>query len=367
MKQRIQKIFEQTEQSINKILIKNGSQPDNNFFYLAGLTTGLHEGSIAIAEREGTLTILTSVLEEETAQQAKDAEILTYKNREELNTHLSKHINDTDHIGLNYYSLSLHDYRQLIEHNKNTDFSDVSEALHATRSIKEPEEIEIIKKACHIADQTLQELPNIIKTPLKEYELAAEINYLLQKNGADQPAFETISSFAANSSQPHYTHKEETLKSGDIVLCDFGATYHKYNSDVTRTYIYGHADAIQKEIYGIVKEAQQIGFDLLKPGVTGKEIDEAVRAHIDDSLYQGRFIHSTGHALGLDVHDPCPGINSLSTQPLQEGMVVTVEPGIYLPDLGGVRIEDDVLITANGCEVLTKTPRELIEIPISLR
>ncbi len=367
MKQRIQRIFEQTESTIDKIVIKNGSQPDSNFFYLTGLTTGLHEGSIAIAEREGALTIISSILEAETAQQAKDAEILTYTNREQLINHLSNHIKDNDHIGLNYYSLSLHDYTMLIEHNKNTEFSDVSEALHSTRSIKEPEELEIIKKACQIADLTLQELPNYIKTPLKEYELAAEINYLLQKNGADQPAFETISSFGANSSQPHYTHKEETLKSGDIVLCDFGATYHKYNSDVTRTYIYGHADAIQKEIYGIVKEAQQIGFDLAKPGITGKEIDDAVRAHIDKSLYQGRFIHSTGHALGLDVHDPCPGINSLGTQPLQEGMVVTVEPGIYLPDLGGVRIEDDVLITSNGCDVLTKTPRELIEIPTSLR
>lgn len=367
MKQRIQKIFEHTDSTINKLLIKNGSQPDSNFFYLTGLTTGLHEGSIAIADRDGQLFIISSILEAETAQQAEDAEILTYTKKEELHKHLKNCLDEDDHVGVNAYSLSLHDYKQLIEHQKTTDFSDISEALHTARSIKEQKEIELIKKACQIADNTLKELPTLIKAPLKEYELAAEINYLLQKNGADQPAFETISSFGANSSQPHYTHKEETLKAGDIVLCDFGANYHKYNSDATRTYVYGHADAIQKEIYAIVLEAQQIAFDLLKPGVTGKEIDDAVRSHIDNTLYQGRFIHSTGHALGLDVHDPCPGLNSQSSQPLQEGMIVTVEPGIYLPDLGGVRIEDDILITANGCELLTKTPRELIEIPISIR
>jgi len=367
MKQRIQKIFEHTDSNITKLLIKNGSQPDSNFFYLTGLTTGLHEGSIAIANRDGQLFIISSILEAETAQEAKDAEILTYTKKEELHKHLTDQLREDDHVGVNSHSLSLYDYKQLVEHHKTTDFSDASDALHTARSIKEPKEIELIKKACQIADLTLQELPNIIKAPLKEYELAAEINYFIQKNGADQPAFETISSFGENSSQPHYTHKEEALKAGDLVLCDFGATYRKYNSDVTRTYVYGHADAIQKEIHAIVLEAQQIAFDLLKPGATGKDIDDAVRTHIDNTLYQGRFIHSTGHALGLDVHDPCLGLNSQSSKPLKEGMILTVEPGIYLPDLGGVRIEDDVLITANGCELLTKTPRELIEIPISNR
>jgi Xaa-Pro dipeptidase len=204
-------------------------------------------------------------------------------------------------------------------------------------------------------------IPDMISEGMSEYELAAEINYSLQNLGAEKPAFDTISSFGKNTAEPHYNHGDIKLSEGNFILCDFGACLKKYNSDITRTFLFGRATNQQKEIYDTVLQAQQIAFDAIKPGVIAGDIHHAVSSFIDSTKFKGRFIHSTGHSLGLAVHDG-PGFTPDNTMELQENMILTVEPGIYLPGFGGVRIEDDVLVKKDGIELLTKSPHLFIEI-----
>jgi Xaa-Pro aminopeptidase len=161
---------------------------------------------------------------------------------------------------------------------------------------------------------------------------------------------------------PHYSHRAHTITSGDFVLCDFGATYQKYHSDMTRTFVFGSASKPQRRMHKTVQEAQQQAFDLIRPGIPASAVHNHVQSFIDNTEYKGSFIHSTGHGLGLSVHDPGVSFSSTCDTILKENMVLTVEPGIYRQGYGGVRIEDDIRITKRGCEILTKTPRELIEI-----
>ena len=152
------------------------------------------------------------------------------------------------------------------------------------------------------------------------------------------------------------------LKKGDFVLCDFGACYNRYNSDITRTFIFGKASVKQKEMYETVFEAHNIGLEEVRPGIKANKVHEAVNNYIDDTQFKGRFIHSTGHSLGLSVHDGGAKFSPTCDIELKENMVFTVEPGIYIPGYGGVRIEDDILVKKDGIEILTKTPCKIIEI-----
>ena len=245
---------------------------------------------------------------------------------------------------------------------KTTFIKDVSDAFSKTRLLKDNFEIKTIKQACNISDKVMKIIPDILHEGSHEFEIAAEIDYIMQKNGADGPAFETISSFGKNSAEPHYSHGEYKLKNGDFVLFDFGACLRKYNSDITRTYIFGKASKIQREMYTTVFEAQQIGFDMINQGIKAHEVHESVKSFINKTKFKDRFIHSTGHSIGLRVHDSDIGLNSECKIPLKEKMVFSIEPGIYIPGVGGVRIEDNSLIKKDGIELLTKTPREFLEI-----
>ena len=253
------------------------------------------------------------------------------------------------------------DFYQLKKILPDSKFIDVSHAFTESRIIKDECEIENIRKSCKIADAVMEKIPDILHEGIHEYEVAAEIDYIMQRNGAEKPAFETISSFASNTAEPHYTHGDGKLKKGDFALFDFGASFKRYNSDITRTFTFGKAEKRQREMHKTVFEAQKVGFDLIAPGIIAKEVHNAVNSYIDNTKFKGRFIHSTGHSLGLAVHDG-PGFTPDSNIELKENMVLTVEPGIYLPDFGGVRIEDDILIKKKGLELLTKSSRELIEI-----
>lgn len=363
MDNRVQNIFNNTKEQPNCILLKNSDEPfiDNNFFYVTGLDKGLFESSIAILYPDNHIKLIVSELEFEIAKKAK-AEIKFYKNKKEYNEILSSSISSFKTIGLNFKGLSHKDFYKLKDEFPKINFLDVSESFQKSRLIKDELEIKLIKKACGISDYVMKKIPEILKNGMKEYELAAEINYLMQRNGADKPAFETISSFGKNSSEPHYSHGNNKLKKGDFVLCDFGACFKKYNSDITRTFVFGKASSKQKEMHKIVKEAQVICFETVKPGLKACDIHKKVSSFIDNTNYKGRFIHSTGHALGLSVHDGDYRLGSDCMLELKENMVFTIEPGIYLPGYGGIRIEDDILIKKEGIEILTKSTRELLEI-----
>ncbi len=360
---RIKNIFNNLKREPDAIIIKNSSEPyiDDNFFYVTGLDKGLFEGSVAALHPTGKVDIIISELEAESAKKS-NANLNIYKNGEEFNEFFKNTLSPLKNIGLNFSGISHRDFCRIKDRCPNSEFVDVSEAFAKARLIKDEFEIKTIKEACNITDKVMKMIPDILHEGIHEFEIAAEINYLMQKNGADESAFKTISSFGKNTAEPHYSHGNYRLKSGDFTLFDFGARFRKYNSDMTRTFVFGKASKEQKDMYETVLEAQRIGFDAIHPGIEAHDVHDAVNSYIDNTRFKGRFIHSTGHPVGLAVHDAGAGFNSECKVELKENMVLTVEPGIYIPGFGGVRIEDDILIKKDGVEILTKTSREFMEI-----
>ena len=362
MTKRIKTIFSHLKKPLDAILLKNGTMPflDDNFFYATGLEHGIYEGCLAVLYSDGDLDLIVSELEAESAKNSQ-AHLCIYKTKEEyaaLIRHLSSSLKT---VGLNFTGLLHQDFEKLQEQLPQAKFFDVSETLQTARAVKDPQELQSIKKACSIADTVMGKIPDFVSDGMMESELAAEIEYNLLKQGAERPAFDIISSFQHNTAEPHYSHGYTRLKKGSFVLCDFGACFQRYNSDITRTFVYGKASEQQKSMYETVLNAQQIGFDAIRPGVKAQAVHTAVSSFIDGTIYKGRFIHSTGHGLGLAVHDG-PGFSSENSMELKENMVLTVEPGVYLPGLGGVRIEDDILIKKDGMEILTKASRKFQEL-----
>lgn len=362
MIQRVENIFINSKETVDSIVIKNSSAPfiDDNFFYITSLEQGMFEGSCAVLHSDGSLDILVSELEAESAKKC-NANLTIYKTKKEFSELLKQLIHSSKIIGVNASGLSYQEFKTLTEILPEKVFVDVSDGFLKTRIIKDEQEIQRLKQACAIADNTIETIPDFISGGMSENELAAEINYSLQNLGAEKPAFDTISSFGKNTAEPHYGHGDIILRKGDLILCDFGACLKKYNSDITRTFIFGKATEQQKEMYKTVIQAQQLAFDMIKPGAIASDIHHAVKSFIDSTKFRERFIHSTGHSLGLAVHDGL-GFTPENTMQLKENMILTVEPGIYLPGFGGVRIEDDVLIKKDGMESLTKSSRVFTEL-----
>jgi Xaa-Pro dipeptidase len=196
---------------------------------------------------------------------------------------------------------------------------------------------------------------------MTETAAAAELNYMMMRLGASTTAFTTNASFGPSTAEPHYNPAGRRLKKGQLALFDFGAQYMRYASDLTRTFVCSKADARQKEMHEVVLQAQLAAIDAIRGGAHGKKVDAVAREIVERSRFKGKFIHGTGHGLGVSVHDP-GGIRMSKDMILEPGMVMTVEPGVYIRGFGGVRIEDDVLVTKEGCKVLTNAPKELVRI-----
>ncbi|SEN23693.1 Xaa-Pro aminopeptidase [Lihuaxuella thermophila] len=235
----------------------------------------------------------------------------------------------------------------------------VSGLVEQLRMIKDEEELAIIRQAARIADQTFEQIVKEIQPGMRETEIAMRLEFIIREMGASSSSFDIIVASGKRSALPHGTASDKRLEKGDLVTLDFGAYYKGYASDITRTIVLGKPSEKQKEIYDIVLEAGKLAISAIRPGITGREADAAARDYIARHGYGGYFGHGTGHGLGLEVHE-APRLSPQGDTPLAPGMVVTVEPGIYLPDFGGVRIEDDVLVTEAGGEVLTHCTKELI-------
>ena len=250
------------------------------------------------------------------------------------------------------------------------DYLRYNEALHAVlvpmqakidafRATKEPWEIELMRKAQAITDQTFSELCKIIQAGMTEKELEAELLYRLYKHGAEGPSFDPIVVSGPNTSLPHGVPGERKLEFGDFITMDFGCIYGGYCSDMTRTVALGFVSEEMDKVYKTVLKAQLAGIAVTKAGVAARDIDGAARKVIADAGYGDYFGHGYGHSLGILIHE-APNANTRNDQPMPAGAVVSAEPGIYLPGKFGVRIEDVTVITETGCEVLTKSPKNLI-------
>lgn len=231
--------------------------------------------------------------------------------------------------------------------------------IEELRLVKTPEELEVLKEAAKISDAAFDHILTVIKPGVTEIEISNELEFFMRKKGAQSSSFDIIVASGYRSALPHGVASHKEITSGELVTMDFGALYNGYCSDMTRTVAVGEISGELHNIYHTVLDAHLKGMNGIKAGITAKEADALTRDHINEKGYGQYFGHSTGHGLGLEVHE-APGLSSRSDVTLTEGMVVTVEPGIYVPNVGGCRIEDDIVVTKEGNESLNRSPKQLI-------
>lgn len=262
-------------------------------------------------------------------------------------------------IGFDGNTLVVGQFRHLKKILPKVTFLPKVDTIEKIAAVKDEAEIRTIKQAVVITDQVFNEILPFLKPGVRELDIAAEIAYRHRKHGAEGDGFETIVASGERSALPHGRASSKKLRHGDFVTLDFGCVYQGYHSDLTRTVILGRPSSTAKRIYRTVLEAQQRAIDAARSGMKAKDLDAVARNYIKSKGYEKFFRHSLGHGIGLQIHEP-PRLSILSKAALETGNVVTIEPGIYVPNIGGVRIEDDVVIRDGHCEVLNRAPKELI-------
>lgn len=248
---------------------------------------------------------------------------------------------------------------KMFEKKLNASFVPAQQKINAFRASKEPWEIERMIMAQEITDKAFTEVCTRVTEGMTEKELAAELIYCLYKNGGEGLSFDPIVVSGPNTSMPHGVPGDRKIQKGDFITMDFGVIYQGYCSDMTRTVAFGYATEEMKKVYETVLKAQLAGLAISKAGVSGKAVDEAARNVIKEAGYGDYFGHGYGHSLGLEIHES-PNCNPRNEEPMPLHAVASAEPGIYLPDKFGVRIEDVVIFEADGCRNITKSPKELL-------
>ncbi|HZX36078.1 MAG TPA: Xaa-Pro peptidase family protein [Thermodesulfobacteriota bacterium] len=336
--------------SIDAVLITGRT----NVRYFTGFT-GSNAQAVAFRDERWFLT--DSRYKTQARDEVRGYRIKIYKNGLPETSALIKK-RKVKRLGIEGRAIDYSTYLKLKKLLPGTRFIDVEEGIASRRAIKDSSEIEAIKKAVSFADagfRVIETKPVIGRT---EKELALDIEREVKKRGADGLSFDIIVASGKRSALPHGAPSDKRIRAGEFLTIDMGASFKGYKSDETRTYVIGRPTRRQKEIYGIVKAAHDSAMEAVRDGVSAKDIDRAARDVIKKAGYGKYFGHGTGHGVGMDVHE-APGISGLSKDVLASGMVITIEPGIYIPEFGGVRIESMVLVKKNGCEVLTNDKKEL--------
>jgi Xaa-Pro dipeptidase len=260
-------------------------------------------------------------------------------------------------LGVEFFNMRVLELKQLEQYAPGCQTLDAGGALSELRMIKDAEEIERMRQAIHITEQALQEVAGLVQPGRTDLEIAAELKIAFLQAGAQGMSFEPIVGVGPDSASSHVVPSGRVIEPGDLIVIDCGVTYQGYFADITRTFAVSPVAPELERVYNIVKEANAAGRAAVRPGVPAQEVDRATRQVIAQAGYGEYFVHRTGHGLGLEVHEP-PYIVEGNEELLQPGMTFTIEPGIYLPGQGGVRIEDDVLVTPQGAETLTTFPRD---------
>lgn len=262
-------------------------------------------------------------------------------------------------VGFESTHLTFHQLEQLKETLQGVNFVSVPERIEKLTMIKTPDEIAKIKKACEITDKVFTKLLEVIKPGMQEREVSAEISYWHKKYGAEKDSFDPIVASGWRGALPHGAATDKVIETGEMVTLDFGCIYDGFCSDLTRTISVGNPSDEMKKIYDTVLKAQTLAIEAAKEGINTKELDNIARNYINNAGYEGKFGHGLGHGLGIEVHE-MPSLSQRVDINIPANAVVTIEPGIYIEGLGGIRIEDDIMITANGCEIFNKSPKDLI-------
>ena len=326
-----------------------------NLRYLANFTgtTG-----IAIITQEEAVFVTDFRYVQQATKQAVGFTLLQNKREifTEINDYLIAHNIKT--VGIEADEMSVSTYLRL-QKLFEAEIITTQGLVEKIREIKDEEELARIKQACAITDEAFTHILTFIKPGVTEIQVANEMERFLKEKGAEAMSFDTIVASGYRSAMPHGVASDKVIEYGDVVTLDFGCYYNGYSSDMTRTIAVGKIDPKLEEIYHIVLEAHEAVNKAAKAGMTGKQLDSIARDYITEKGYGDYFGHGLGHAVGLNVHE-LPGLNQRSEVPLEVNMVVTNEPGIYIDGLGGVRIEDDLIIQEDGVEIINRSPKHLI-------
>lgn len=260
-----------------------------------------------------------------------------------------------ENVGFEENYVTYAKYKEYMRKYKINDFIETDGIIEKQRLIKDEEEIENIRKACEITDSCFKHLLSYIKKGMTEKEISEEVEKFFKESGASGTSFDTIIASGENSSIPHAIPGDRTIQSGDIITIDMGCKFNGYCSDMTRTIFVDYVDEYMKEVYDLVRKNQELVLSEMHDGAVIKNIAKMVECNF--KLHDQELVHALGHGVGLEIHED-PIISSRNERTLKTGMVITDEPGIYLPGNFGVRIEDTVLITDIGCEVLTNSSKD---------
>jgi Xaa-Pro aminopeptidase len=293
--------------------------------------------------------------------EVKDSQIVHYNKKMEGITSLLSDLK-INCIGFESASLTFSFYHFLSERLSNqVNLIPLEKELKSLRALKDVQELALIQRAIDISSKAFLHILKILKEGVQEREVALEMEFFMKHNGGEALGFDIIIASGKRSALPHGKASSKSIEKGDLILIDFGSGFQGYHSDQTRTMVCGQPSSEQKIIYQVVKEAQEKAIEKVRPDIPLQEVDIVARDHIRNRGYGEYFGHGTGHGIGLVVHED-PFVNSENKESIQEGMVFTIEPGIYLPDWGGVRIEDMIRVTSHRAEVLTHLPNELMVI-----
>lgn len=329
-----------------------------NWQYLSGFTGS---NALLLITANDTLLITDFRYLDQAANEAPDFKII--KSTALVVDALAEQVNSMGlkRIGFEDDNLSYYEYKVYKDKLSGVELLPLHQVVEQIRWVKDQTEIKALKTAAEITDKAFDYIVTKIKPGVKEVEIALELEYFMRKNGAQKPAFDTIAASGFRAALPHGTASEKEIATGEFMVLDFGAVYDGYHSDMTRTVVIGQPDMQHRQIYDLVLRAQQKAIDMIRPGIKCSTIDLAARDLITVEGYGANFGHSLGHSVGLEIHEK-PSFSPKDDTVLEPGMVLTVEPGVYLSGWGGVRIEDLVLVTSDGYEILSKSPKELIQL-----
>lgn len=353
MLKRVEKLKQMFNQlNVDAFLITSAT----NRSYMTGFTG---TAGVALITEKTALFITDFRYVDQAEEQCAGFEIVKHTGPIEETIAEQLHKHNIKRLGFEQDHVTFAAYQKYSQAFSNVHLEPVSGAVEQLRLFKDEDEISRIKDAVAIVDRTYDHILKFIKPGMKEIDVATEIEFHMRKQGATSSSFDIIVASGYRSALPHGVASEKVIEKGDFITLDFGAIYNGYVSDMTRTFALGEPSDKLKEIYDVCLQAQLIGVNNIKAGMTGKEADALCRDYITEKGYGEYFGHSTGHGIGMQVHEG-PGLSYKSQLELQPGMVVTVEPGIYISGTGGVRIEDDIVITEKGNEILTTSTKELL-------
>ncbi|WP_042121559.1 M24 family metallopeptidase [Paenibacillus senegalensis] len=330
-------------------------------YYFTGFASNPHERFLGLVfRRDKEPFLLVPALDRQAAESAP-ASINVYAHQDTEDPYLLLQLHcavPVRKLGIEKDTVTVRRMEQLQAALCPQEVIDIQPRITELRMIKTQEELSLITSSIELVEQVLQEGVKKVRIGAAELELVAELEYQMKKLGAQAPAFDTLVLTGKNSALPHGRPGPDRIQSGDLLLFDLGVYYNGYASDITRTFAIGEISPELQRIYEVVREANERAIRAVKPGAVMAAVDQSAREFITSEGFGPQFLHRLGHGLGLDVHE-YPSVHGANQESLRAGMVLTIEPGIYVPGKGGVRIEDDVLVAPEGARVLTTFPKEL--------